>query len=614
MKLIGDNAMLVDIQHVKEDRRQNTPEMLYIVWKDLDTMKKYVTPIENPTMDIFFEKRENRDHMYPKTYVHAADCNKVTVQNKNIINAIIEDGGEATKTRAKAIFESKQYSQLDEFLKYPYVYGADLDIRSYYRYKWLKKYDNDSQKVLHTGFMDIETDFLDVDGVADPKTCPIDLITLVDSRYMKSYTFALVGREYNMPDLTNMSEKEKKKHLERDALHRERIKQEKDLIAHQNDVKRELHEMFDDTYGCMDYNFYFYKDEKKMLVHIFELINKIGFDFVAFWNFEFDVNYLLERAVVLGLDPTDLFCHKDFPIKKCWFKRDNFHFAIKNKTDYFFNTGYTNYICQMRIYASTRKNKSELRSYSLNYVGKKEVKDTKVDYSELGSIKTFSYKDYKRYFIYNIKDVLLQHGIEQTTHDITNYYMTSYQTITPLDSVFKQTVKLRCVQYLFYRDSGLVPGMNINKTPFNKDVDDDDDDDDSGFEGALVGDSRLNSETGVPIYGDKKTNSVFKYAIDMDMSAFYPSTIKITNNEASNLIFKCHIDSSQFNILDGEKPINTISHIPLLPKADSDFSGDVAKECFDNLFTQDWLSSGHKWFNLPTMDELYDAVEKKLSV
>ena len=44
-------------------------------------------------------------------------------------------------------------------------------------------------------------------------------------------------------------------------------KQQREFIDHQEDIKKELHEMFDDKYGSLDYKFFFYEDERKMLVH-----------------------------------------------------------------------------------------------------------------------------------------------------------------------------------------------------------------------------------------------------------------------------------------------------------------------------------------------------------
>lgn len=617
-KQISENAMLLDIQYVKANYKEKTPETVYIIWRDLDTGKKYVNTIENPEIDLFFEKPEKRDHTYPKSYVYAADCNKVRVPYNKIRDAIIEDGGETTKAMAKRIYQSKQYKELDEFLKYPYVYGGDIDIRSYFHYLWLRDHDNTLAKPLHIGFGDIECCSAHVVGMADPETCPIDLVTIIDGKNLMSYTFALVGMTYELPAREGISDKKWKRMVEIKAMYDERNRQENILMSTLDELKKEVHNTFDEAFPGMEYKFFFYKDESKMIYHIFDLIKKLDFDFVGWWNFEFDINYIMDRAKHLGIDPRILFTSEEFSQRQCWFKKDRFHFAIKNKTDYFYTTGRTNYVCQERIYAATRKGRSELRSYSLSYVARKELQEDKYDFSEDGNIKTVGFRNYKKYFIYNIKDVLLQYGIETMTNDIANYYMTFYQTVTPYDAVFKQTVKLRCIQYYFYRNNGMVPGMNINKMPFQDEIiepEDEDEDGNSkkkGFEGALVGDSRLNCPVGQPLYGTKPTNNIFNFGIDLDMSAFYPSTIKVMNNEPSNLIFKCIVDAGQFDILDGDKPINTISHIPLLPDADSDFVNDVAKECLDNFYTRDWLTAGHKWFNLPTIDKLYGAVASKL--
>ena len=82
-----------------------------------------------------------------------------------------------------------------------------------------------------------------------------------------------------------------------------------------------------------------------------------------------------------------------------------------------------------------------------------------------------------------------------------------------------------------------------------------DDDDEVGFEGALVGNPKLNDYFGDKLYG-KRTNSIFKYSVDFDMSAFYPSTIRAMNIDASNLIFKMILDPRQYDVRGGDIPFN----------------------------------------------------------
>ena len=72
MKINKDSAMLVDIQYIKERKSENTPDILYIIWKDLDTGEKFMQPVKNPAMDIYFEKPEFREHQYDAP----SDCRK----------------------------------------------------------------------------------------------------------------------------------------------------------------------------------------------------------------------------------------------------------------------------------------------------------------------------------------------------------------------------------------------------------------------------------------------------------------------------------------------------------------------------------------------------------
>ena len=364
----------------------------------------------------------------------------------------------------------------------------------------------------------------------------------------------------------------------------------------------------------MDYRFYFYKDERKMLVHLFQLINKLKLDFVGVWNISFDIPYIMDRMEILGLDPKEVMCHPDFPAKECYFKKDKINFAVKNKSDFFHLTSYTIFFDQMVLYAAIRKGQSELRSNKLTYIAQREIGDAKLDYSEEGDLKTLGYKNWLLYVLYNIKDVLLQKGIEERTTDVDTYYVTSYQNITPYEDEFKQTKKLRNVQYLFYLRNGLVPGENVNGIMYNsevKEADDDEEEEDVKFEGALVGNPLLIDNFGMEMFG-KKTNNIFRFNIDFDMSAFYPSTIFAMNIDPSTLIFKMIMNSNQYDVRGGKLPFNGITDVQLVEENSDSFSGDIAKEVMDNFQTRDYVSTAHKWMNLPSVNEVYNEMVKKM--
>ena len=464
--------------------------------------------------------------------------------------------------------------------------------------------------------MDIETDSLEVRGFPDAEVCPIDLVTVIDDVEKISYTFALVGRECVEKDISafhgNDIDKKIEREMHRRELYKSRLKQEKEFIDDIEGVKKELHEMFDETYGIKDYKFYFYEDEATMLIRLFSLINTIKRDVILIWNMSFDIPYIYKRLEVLGIDPKEVMCSPDFPSKECWFKKDTRNFDVKNKSDFFHLSSYSIFYDQMILYAAVRKGRSELRSHKLNYIGKREIGDEKLDYSEDGNIKTIGYTNYRKYVIYNIKDVLLQYGIEDRVSDVDTLYFKSFQNITQYENIFKQTVVLRNVEYKYFMKQNIVPGANINGIfAYDNKPETDENDDDVLYEGALVGNPALITPFGILIY-NKQSNKVFLFSIDMDMSSFYPSTIRVLNIDDSTLIFKMLLDSSQYDVRGGDIPFRGITDVQLVEENDDSFTGDIAGEVMDNFQTRNYISTAYKFLNLPSVETMYKKLKKRL--
>lgn len=603
-----DSCMLVDIQYVKPNRKNNTPDYLYIIWKDLDTMEKHLQVVPEPKMDIYFEKPEFRTFNYNKNYEHIEKLDKKTVKCKDIIFAIADDMGENGRNALNNIFQTKNYSALKNFYLYPYTFGSDYDAVGWYRVQWLRKLNNSRTKILSKGFLDIEADGLEVKGMPDPRTCPINAVTLANADKSEVYTFILTDRPCVEKDTAHMTENEKKKEYERREMYAHMHEEQHYMMDHPEELIDELHELFDDFYGVLDYKLYFYSDEKKMLIHLFQLINILKLDMIGIWNISFDIPYIRDRMIALGLDPSEIMSHPDFPVKKCYFKEDTINHDIKNKSDIFHLTSYTIFYDQMELYASIRKGGSKLRSYRLNVIANNELKDTKLDYSEDGDIKTLPYLNFRKFIIYNIKDVLLQLGIERKTSDFDTLYASSYLNATPYDKVSRQTCKLRNAEYLSFLEQGLIPGNNTNIYNQDKDIieDDDDDEDDDSFDGALVADPRYNGKVGQKMYG-QPTNNLFLNGIDMDMSAFYPNSIIGCNIDQSTLIFKLILPISQYDIFNGELQFRGITG-----DAFEDASVDGAKECIDNFQTGNYMTFGSKWMNMPDVYEVYNQLVKTL--
>lgn len=605
-KFDKNTAMLLDIQYTKSRKKEGLPDFLYIIWKDTLDGAKHLTVIQEPTVPIYFEKPQYRNHSYNKNYAPLDTLDRKIVKYKDIIYAIVDDIGAAGQSRLNEIFNTQNYKALNEFLTYPYVYGADYDVRSIYRYHWLMEYDNpDVEKIITKGFCDIESNLTNADGFPNSAVDPIDLVTLIDTSTHTSYTFCLLGIKYygDDPYIKELNESQ--------------LKMQEYYANNPEELSKAAYEMFDENYPGMEYKFYFYKNEAKMLLHLFELINELKLDFIGFWNIQFDIPYILKRLEVLGLDPKEVICHDDFPVKECYYKMDTHHFEIKNQTDFFNVTSYTIYYCQMRTYAAIRKGQSELRNNKLTYIAEREIGDEKLNYEDEGNLRLFALKNWLKYVLYNIKDVLLQCGIEECTNDVDTYYFRSYKNMTPYADEFKQTVVLRNVQYKSFLSQGLVPGENINafKRGVSNDTEiyneNDDNDEDEKYEGALVGNPALNGPFGMSLYG-KPSNCVFLYSVDFDMSAFYPSCIRANNIDPSTLIFKMIMDPAQYDVRGGDLPYHGITDVQLVNENNDSFSEDIAKEVIDNFQTRHYLTFGEKWLNLPGVTEMDRIVSRYL--
>ncbi len=610
-----DGAMLLDIQYIKANKKLNRPlDYLYIIWKDLDTNKKHLNVVTEPKMKIYFEKPEFRNHTYNKNYARMEELEPVVCNYKDIIYAIADDMGEKGRTHITDCFNTGNYRGLQEMYMYPYVYGADYDIRTWYRHEWKLQFDTDRNKPITKGYLDIEVDSLEATGLPSPEVNPIDLVTLIDDTTNTSYTFCLIGVECVEKDVSGLDENDPvyKAEMKRREMYEHRMNEQYYYASHVDELEKEAHKMFDENYPEMEYKFFLYEDERKMIVHLFQLINQLKLDFIEIWNMAFDIPYIHDRCETLGLDPAEVMCHPDFPVKECWFKKDTRNFEIKNKSDYFYCSSYTIFTDQMRNYAAIRKGQSELRSNKLTYIAKKEIEDEKIDYSEVGNIKTLSYMDYLLYILYNIKDVLLQKGIENKTTDLESFYITSYENLTPYEHEFKQTVKLRNVQYKSFYSQGLIPGENVNSILYNNRTEEEkEDDDEVGFEGALVGNPLLINNFGAELFG-KKTNSIFLYSVDFDMSAFYPSTIRAMNIDPSTLIFKMILDASQYDVRGGDIPYHGITDVQLVKTNNDSFTDDIAKEVMDNFQTGNYISFAHKWLNLPSINEYFAKIQERI--
>lgn len=502
------NLLLLNVNYSHGNRKNDIPDVCTVVYKDTSTGEKRKMEIENPLLRMYVVKEQYLNTSYYPEFLPKSHCDEWLIPFSERISQIAKIAGPKYQNYLKYCRETGKYYQMNKVHHYPGVLGTDFPYENFFRIEWMLHYaDPNVSTNITKAYMDIEVDTIDIKGMPENGECPINAITLIDDESMTSFTFLLRNR--NNPQITEFEGKV-------------------------NQFIDELHTSFDDTYGKLEYRIYMYDDEVEMIRAFFRLVNQLKRDFILIWNLSFDIPYIMQRLAYLGIDPVEVMAHPDFKYQYCWFKKDRRHFDHKANKDIFRLSSYTTFMCQMKNYAKVRKGQAEIPSFRLTAIGKKEIGDEKLDYSEEANIKTFAYVDFWRFVMYNIKDVLLQKGIENKCKDLETIFMRAYENATDYDSVFSQTVFLKnCVFMVYYKELDIIKGNNINIKYENRDDDEKADDEEEayeldeegnpdwtrpithGFEGALVGDPLNNDYVGDYVYG-KPSKFIFSYAIDFD--------------------------------------------------------------------------------------------------
>lgn len=582
------NMLLLNVYYSKpytDDEGNKVPDVCTVVYKDTSDNSKHVMEIENPLMKMYVVKEEYRDFSYYPEFMPKDKCDIWIFPYHSVLSKIATLAPPHIKEMIKHFRDTKNYYSMKKLHHLPCVLGTDFPYENYFRIEWVINYANPNINTKITKqFLDIEVDTIDVKGMPQEGECPINAVTVVDEELGTVFTFLL--RNPKNPQIQEFE----------DDIH---------------NFIEECHASFDESYGELKYKIYMYDDELEMIKQIFKMINTLKRDFVLIWNLSFDIPYFMDRLTYLGKDPIDYMCSPDFKYKYCWFRKDRRNFDFKTKKDVFRLASYSIFSDQMINYAKVRKGQSELASMKLNSIAQSELGDEKLDYTDEANIKTLPYVNYRKFVLYNIKDVLLQLGIERKTKDLEAIFQRAYDNATDYDSIFSQTIFLKNRVFLdYYRELGIIKGNNINIKYDNASDDIEDSDTDQeyeldengdpdwtrpkakGFEGALVGDPLNNSYEGITFFG-KQSMFIFDNVIDFDFSSLYPSII-ISNNIGQNPLIGKVVLKQKMKHLNPD-PTNA--------------KYDPAKEFFEDISTLNYAKIGNRWFNLPTIEEVLREME-----
>jgi len=620
--------MILNVYYDKGSPDMNKlDDVLDIIYKDMDTGKKYVETIIGPQFEIWITKPEYRNYKHIKNWIKKECCDRYIVPYKTRFK-------EAAKILGETI-EAVKYS--------PYLFQADMEIEHFYLMQFALEYGNTLPKKLSCGFLDIECDLINIPVTRPPEygEAPINLVSYMDAERKQMYTF--VNTTNNVPIVP---EDHPRYEYYKDL--RERFdKQMEILMSELGNLQKTLHDMFDELYGSdIEYHILVFDDEIKMLQALFKVIEASDNDYVLIWNAPFDMQHLIERPRTLGLDPNALIVSPEFGNdteltdnnktqsvgRVVYYKEDKNHIVHKRK--HICNT-YTRYtvVDQMVHYSGIRSARGKLPSVKLNAIARTELKDEKFDFSEYGNIRMFPYLDFVKFLIYNIKDVLLQYGIERKTKDMMSVYTTiSNDCVLPRE-VFTSTLVVGNSLRKFAYTRDFVLGSNRNKLYKNIDeafvleeefdLVDDDYDDGEEFEeeseesndsqdekkrdkyaGAIVMAPQHMSESGYRLLG-KLSKYIHVHVIDMDIGSEYPSAMLIMNSCNETMVGKV------FLLEPGKINIKFYENMYFVDKKDEvgyEKTKDPSNLLVEYLSQSDPLDFGHVIFGLPEPTEILDYI------
>lgn len=611
----GKHPTLLNVTYVRPTKENEGRECFEVIYKTEDGEVRRSEEAANA--DIYIVKPEFRDYNYNKPQERMERLEKVRCKISQIRRVITKEMGDLGKQIIDQANTERDWSRLNEVYRWPFAYACDFQPEYYFMKNWYEKYELGTPK-LTTAWMDIETDLmdytLDMDDIPNTAYSPVNLITVILDETNESWTFVLRPQ---VPSRIGRSEQEYK---ERYDLYLHQMEQHKKLLEDKNVLIDKLHEEFDGMYGGISYNVREYEREIDLIADAFRLINKRKPNFCLLWNMRFDIQYLYYRIQALGYNPADIMCHPDFPEKKCFFTVDKSTYQLEKQYDYFYCSSYTQFICQMRLYASIRKSQHTLRSVALNAIGDRELRDHKVEYPAEANIVRFPYVDWIRFMIYNVKDVLLQRGIERKCKDVLTYYMRSHSNLTPYNKIFKETHLLRNVREMYFEKEGWVQANNINilntrsseknGPSFYGDEDNGGGEEKSSFKGAINAEPSMNDHVGLMVLG-RRSNNVFANAMDYDMGAFYPSIKIASNMDPGTLLSKAMFDNNEFT--SGEKKNRSLNQTYI----EKDKNGklrklDITGEAVNTFVSGNILTFGHNYLGLPSITDIAMRVEQVL--
>ena len=431
------------------DKVEPEQDAYVAVVKDSETGESKIVTIENPECNVYITKPQFRTNTIKKECEKKSNCDCYRTLFRNIPLTIFNALNNRNINRP-----AYGYIRPKDQLSSPYVYGADIDFGAQLKYAYNKRNHGNAPRSYNVGHLDIETD---VNGSEQ-----IILITFMNG---DGNTYVAILRDFYTDDVpVKPGDTKEDIRRQQDQVINKRLGEVNDLWTKiERDFRSRLNEKVGITYDKADpvkLHLQVCDTEEEVIRWTFDRIHECKPDFITVWNIAYDIPYILDRIKFRGMEPTDIFCHKDVPKK--W-RICDFHID-KGKKDshitdlwhWLYCTDYTTWIDGMCLYGRLRKAKGRDPSYKLNAIGEKEIGAGKLEFGEGLGHHEMQAGHKVEYTVYNIVDVLILRVMELKNSDVFNMVMLNGDSL--IDSFHHQGIQLKNSFYVDLDTVGKVPG------------------------------------------------------------------------------------------------------------------------------------------------------------
>lgn len=625
-----------------------------LIWYRDENGVKQVKCYDRPTVDYYIIKDKNsHEAAFPPLYIQNDKVEKFTTYSDNLYREL------ALKTKAVPFYDKIKMSkgpdsfEMKNLHRHPWVYSSDMDIEDRYIAKFHEEYEPDINYQLHKCMFDIEVDlapngltpdrFGHIGYVGFPTEedapCPINIITLIDGRDLKIYSYVVRNQKNSsLIDFEASVDRHKAELLEK--------------------IKTE------DKTEMVSAEVEFFDAEEDAIKAFFDKTHEINPDYMLAWNECFDVITMMNRLkklyyrkTVAGLTNYDMtlntVCDLRYSqIDGVYIKPKAYYKANKKelpgtRIDYFSVLDGIVWVDSEYYYALNHNAGGKKDSYKLNDIAWEELKKAKLPFYPGQTIKNLPWIKFEQFYEYNVRDVLLLLLLENKNLDFDNLQRLSEITNTRKDKVFSKSISVTNFVNKFATSAGWIMNSNKNQV-YNKEttamfdvifnnlktVTESNENYVKMFSkkdkyGALVCDPNLNENVGEEIIEGYKSKYLYRYVCDEDASSMYPSTIRCWNLDASTELGKFFLrddmlkqrlkdkygydglfklsekdeDAANEEVAEDNEEETKDKNVE--PETD-----DLGPTFVDEFMSQDWNAIGEKFFLLPSIEEMYEEILK----